>query len=96
MIAPIKHRSLKNGAVSVSDIFWILVSLGDCCFRIQGVSKIFQKKKKKISFIFSFGYITKIDKSNESDGNTNFMCNYMDVHFFYLFFWTLVCNLKTI
>ena len=62
-----------------------------------GVPKNFQKKKKKsFSFIFSFGNVTKIDKSSESGGNMNFRCNYMDVHFFYLLLLTLVCNLKTI
>ena len=54
----------------------------------------FSKKKKSFSFIFSFGYVTKIDKSNESSGNMNFKCNFMDVHFFYLLFWILICNLK--
>ena len=61
-----------------------------------GVPKFFKKKKKSFSFIFSFGYVTKIDKSNESSGNINFKCNYMDVHFFYLLFWILIYNLKTI
>ena len=51
----------------------------------------FSKKKKSFSFIFSFGYVTKIDKSSR---NINFKCNYMDIHFFYLFFWILICNLK--
>ena len=45
-----------------------------------------KKKKKSFSFIFSFGYVTKIDKNNESDGDMNFKCNYMNVHFFYLLF----------
>ena len=31
---------------------------------------------------------------SESSGNMNFKCNYMDVHFFYLLFWILICNLK--
>jgi hypothetical protein len=61
--------------------------------RTQNFSK---KKKKSFSFIFSFGYDTKIYKSSKSGGNMNFRCNYMDVHFFYLLFWTLVCNLKII
>ena len=55
--------------------------------------QIFQKKKS-FFFIFSFGYVTKIDKSSESSEKMNFKCNYMDVHFFYLFFWILICNLK--
>ena len=59
-------------------------------------TQIFQKKKKSFSFNFSFGYVTKIDKSNESRGNMNFRCNYIDVHLFYLLFWVLICNLKTI
>ena len=50
----------------------------------------FSKKKKS----FSFGYVTKIDKSNENSRNMNFKCNYMDVYFFYLLFWILICNLK--
>ena len=33
-----------------------------------------------------FGYDTKIDKSTESSGNMNFRCNYMDLHFFYFYF----------
>ena len=60
--------------------------------RTLGVPKFFNKKKL-FYFIFSFGYVTKIDKSNESSGNMNFKCNYMDVHF-YLLFWILICNLK--
>ena len=91
-----KHKYSKNGAVPVPDIFWVLVPLGYCCLCTLGIPKNFQKKKKSFSFIFSFGYITKIDKSSESGGNMNFRCNYMDVHFFSLLFWTLVCNLKTI
>ena len=38
--------------------------------------------------------MSQIDKSSESGGNINFKCNYMDVHFFYLLFWILICNLK--
>ena len=59
-------------------------------------TQIFQKKKKNqsFSFIFSFGYVTKIYKNSESSRNMNFNCNYMDVHFFYLLFWILICNLK--
>ena len=58
-------------------------------------TQIFKKKKKNIFFqFFSFRYVTKIDKSGESSGNMNFNCNYMDVHFFYLLFWALICNLK--
>jgi hypothetical protein len=60
-----------------------------------GVSKIFQTKNHFLSF-FSFGYVTKIDKSSESGGNMNFKCNYIDVYLFYLLFWILVCNLKII
>ena len=54
----------------------------------------FQPKKKSFYFIFSFGYVTKIDKSSESSGNMNFKCNYIDVYFFYLLFWIFICNLK--
>ena len=56
----------------------------------------FFNQKKSFSFIFSFGYVTKIDKSSKNDGNMNFSSNYIDVHFFYLLFWILICNLKTI
>ena len=56
----------------------------------QAYPKFFKKK-----ILFSFGYDTKID-SSESNRNMNFRYNYMDVHLFYLLFWTLVCNLKTI
>ena len=89
-----KHGYLKNGAVPIPDTSWVLVSLGNYCLHIPGVSKKFQQKKKKISFIFSFGYVTKIDKSSESSRNMYFKCNYMDVHFFYLLFWILIYNLK--
>ena len=85
-----KHGYSKNGAVSVPDTFWVLVLLGHFCMRTPGVPKFF-KKKKSLSFIFSFGYVTKIEKSSE---NMNFKCNYIDVHFFYLLFWILICNLK--
>ena len=59
--------------------------------RTPGEPKFLLKKKS-----FSFGYVIKIDKSGESGENMNFRCNYMDVHFFYLLFWILICNLKTI
>jgi hypothetical protein len=58
-----------------------------------GIPKFF-KKKKSLSFIFSFGYVTKIEKTSASSENMNFKCNYIDVHFFYLLFWILICNLK--
>ena len=51
----------------------------------QAYPKFF-KKPKSFSFIFYFGYITKIDKRSKSSGNMNFKCNYIDVHFFYLLF----------
>ena len=90
-----KHGYSKNGIVLVPDTFWVLVLLGYFRMRTLGVPKFFKKKKKKsFSFIFSFGYVTKIDKSNESSENMNFKCNYMDIHFFYLLFWILICNLK--
>ena len=57
-------------------------------------TQIFHKKKNHFLSFFSFGYVTKIDKNNENSGNMNFKCNYMDVHFFYLLFWILICNLK--
>ena len=81
-----KHGYSKIGAVPVSDTFWVLVLLGYFCMRTLGVPKFFNKKKKSFSFIFSFGYVTKIDKSSESSGNMNFKCNFMDIHFFYLLF----------
>ena len=64
--------------------------------RTPGVPKFFNQKKKSFSFIFSFRYVTKIDESSESGEKMNFKYNYMDVHFFYLLFWILICNLKTI
>ena len=88
-----KHEYSKNGAVPVPDTFWVFVILGYFCMRTPSVPKIFNKKKL-FYFIFSFGYVTKIDKNSESSGNMNFKCNYMDVHFFYLLFWILICNLK--
>ena len=96
-----KHGYSKNGAVPVPDTFWILVLLSTCIFRVffheyPKCTQIFQKKKKSFYFIFSFGYVTKINKSVESGRNMNVKCNYMDVHFFYLLFWILICNLKTI
>jgi hypothetical protein len=82
-----KHGYSKNRAIIVSGTFWVLIPLGYCCLRTLGVPKKFkQKKKKSFSVIFSFGYITKIDKSNEGGGNINFRYNYMHVHFFHLFF----------
>ena len=36
-----------------------------------GAPKFFKKKNSVLSF-FSFAYVTKIDKSSESDGNMNF------------------------
>ena len=82
-----KHGYSKNGAIPVLDTFWVLVLLGYFCMCTPAVPKFFKKKKKKsFSFIFSFGNVTKIDKSNESGGNMNFRYNYMDVNFFYLLF----------
>jgi hypothetical protein len=37
-----------------------------------------------------------VPKISGSDENMNFKCKYMVVHFFYLLFWTLICNFKTI
>jgi hypothetical protein len=91
MALAMKHGYSKNGVVSVPDTFWVLVLLGYFCMRTQAYPK---KKKKSFSFIFSFEYVTKIDKSSESSGNMNFKCNYIDVHFFYLLFWILICNLN--
>ena len=88
-----KHEYFKNRAVPVPDIFWVFVLVGYFCMRTLDVPKFF-KKKNLFSFIFSFGYVTKINKSSESSGNMNFKCNYMNVHFFYLLFWILICNLK--
>ena len=95
LLEAMKHEYSKNRAVPVSDIFWVLVLLGYFCMCTPGVPKFFNKKKS-FSFIFSFGYVTKIDKSSESGGNMNFRYNYMDIYFFYLLFWILICNLKTI
>jgi hypothetical protein len=55
--------------------------------------KRIQKKFLYLLFFFSFGYVIKISKSG---GDMNFRYNYIGVHFFYLLFWSLVCNLKTI
>ena len=91
-----KHVYSKNGAVPVPDTFWVLILLGYFCMCILGVPK-FKKENKKIHFLSFFLLdVTKIDKSSESGGNMNFRCNYTDVHFFYLLFWILICNLKTI
>jgi hypothetical protein len=66
-----KHGYSKNRAVPVLDTFLVLVLLGYFC---QAYLKFSKKKKKKFSFIFFFffEYVTKIDKSSESDGNINF------------------------
>ena len=64
--------------------------------RTPGIPKFFKKKKNHFLSFFSIRYVTKIDESSESGGNMNFKCNYMNVHFFYLLFWILICNLKTI
>ena len=87
-----KHGYLKNGAVPIPDTSWVLVSLRYYCLRTPGVPKKFQQQKKKqknkkFSFIFSFGYVTKIDKNSEGGKNMNFRCNYVDLHFFHLLFW---------
>ena len=89
-----KHGYLKNGAVFISDTSWVFVLFGYFCMRPPSVPKL--KKKKFIFFhffpldmshiFFSFGYVTKIDKSNENSEKMNFKCNYMDVQFFYLLF----------
>ncbi len=81
-----RHLYYKNGAEPVPDIFWVLVPLGYAA----------PKKKKSFSFIFSFEYITKIDKSSGGGENMFFSCNYVDVYFFSLLFWILVFSLKTI
>jgi hypothetical protein len=91
-----KHGYSKNGAVPIPNTFWVLVPLGNYCLLTPDVPKKFQKKKKKNSFTFSFGHDTKISKSSESGGNMNFRCNYVIVLFFFLLFWILICNLKTI
>jgi hypothetical protein len=96
-----KYGFLKNGVVPIPNTSWVLISLGYYCLRTSGVPKKFQqqkkkKKKKTFSFIFSFGYVTKIDKNSKGGGNMNFRCDYMDVHFFHLLFWILICNLKII
>ena len=51
-------------------------------------------KKNHFLLFFSFRYVTKIDKSSKNSRNMNFKCKYMDIHFFYLFFWILIYNLK--
>ena len=61
----------------------------------QAYPKFFKKKILFSFILFSFGYDTKID-SSESSRNMNFRYNYINLHLFYLLFWTLVCNLKTI
>jgi hypothetical protein len=90
---PMKNRYFKNDAVLVPDTFWVRVPLGYYGLRTLGEPINFQKKKKKT---FSFGYVTKINKSSESGRNMSFRCNYMDEEFCYLLCWTLVCNVKTI
>ena len=67
-----KHGYSKNGAVPVPDTFWVLVLLGYFCMRTPVVPKFFKKKKIVFFHFFSFGYVTKIDKSSESGGNMNF------------------------
>jgi hypothetical protein len=66
-----KHGYSKNEAVPVPDTFWVLVLLGYFCMCTPGVPKFFKKKNRFLS-LFSFGYVTKIDKSSESGGNMNF------------------------
>jgi hypothetical protein len=60
-----KHEYSKNGAVL----------LGYFCMRTSSVSKFFKKKKKSFSFIFFFGYVTKIDKNNENSKNITLNVN---------------------
>ena len=86
-------RILQKWSRTRTGYFLGTCSLGIFLHAYPRCTQIFQKKKS-FSFIFSFGYITKIDKSSKSSGNMNFKCNYMDVHFFYLLFWILICNLK--
>ena len=62
-----KHGYSKNGAVSVPDTFWVLVLWGtSVCMRTPSVPKFFKKKKNHFLSFFSFGYVTKINKSNKS------------------------------
>ena len=88
-----KHGYSTNGAIPVPDAFLVFVLLRYFYIRTPGIPKFLLKKINKS---LSFGYVTKIDKSSESGENMNFRYNYMDVHFFYLLFWILICNLKTI
>ena len=87
-------------------LHWLIQITRLICFRLfrysyswvllHVYSNFFLKKKNLFSFIFSFGYVTKKYKYSESGGNMNFRCNYIDVYFFYLLFWILICILKTI
>ena len=74
-----KHGYSKNSAVPVPDTFWILALFGYLCMRTPSVPKFFKKKKKSFSFIFSIRYVTKIDKSNESDGNMILLFTLLDL-----------------
>ena len=87
-------RVLQKWSCIRTGYFLGTCTLGVLLHAYPGVPKIFNQKKKSFYFIFSFEYVTKIDKSSESSGNMNFKCNYIDVYFFYLLFWILICNLK--
>jgi hypothetical protein len=92
-----KHGYSTNGVIPVLSAFWVLVPLRYCCLCNPVYPKLnfffLNNHFSFFFFLFSFGYVTKIDKSS---GNINFRYNYMVLHFFYLLFWILVCNLKTI
>ena len=81
-----KHGYSKNGAVPILDTFEYLYSWDTFACAPQAYLNFSKKKRKSFSFIFSFGYVIKIDKSSKSSGKMNFKCNYMNVHFFYLLF----------
>ena len=72
----------ENGVVLVMDTFGNSYSWNTSAC----VPKLFNKTKKIIFKIFFFRYVTKIDKNSKSDGNMNFRCNFINVHFFYLLF----------
>ncbi len=86
-------RILQKWSHTRTGYFLGICNLGILLHTYPKCTQIFQQKKL-FSFIFSFGYVTKIDKSIVSSENMNFKCNYVDVHFFYLLFWILICNLK--
>jgi hypothetical protein len=52
-IGIVKYRYFKNGAVPISDIFWVLILLRYFCMHTPDVPKL-KKKKKKNHFLSFF------------------------------------------